>query len=170
MSRFRHWTVAAAALGIIMVAGCNRKPGAQQGRTFGVVVMTMNNPFFVELTEGIKEVVEGHGDHLIVLDSQRNSTKQLNDLSDLLLQGSVGLFINPVNWEGIKGSLLKARDRTVPCIVVDSPVKDEDLVLSQVASDNVEAGRLACRALAEVQPEARVVIIHHSIAKSCIDR
>jgi ribose transport system substrate-binding protein len=55
-------------------------------------------------------------------------------------------------------------------VVVDAPVKDEDLVLCQVASDNVEAGRLAARALAKVKPDAKVVILHLSVNKACIDR
>ncbi|MCX5757817.1 MAG: substrate-binding domain-containing protein, partial [Candidatus Hydrogenedentes bacterium] len=80
------------------------------------------------------------------------------------------LFINPVNWEGIKGSLLQAKGKSIPCIVVDAPVKDEELVLCQVASDNVEAGRLAARALAQVRRPAKVVILHHSVNKACIDR
>ena len=80
------------------------------------------------------------------------------------------LFINPVNWEGIRGSLIDAKRRGVPVIVVDAPVSDPDLVLCQVASDNVEAGRLAAAALARVNPKAKAVILHHSINKACIDR
>lgn len=143
---------------------------ASKGRLFGVVYQTMNNPFFVELNAGLKEVIDAHGDQLVALDSQFNSLKQKNDISDLLLKGVSAVFINPVNWEGIKGSLLQARDKKIPCIVIDAPVKDEDLVLCQVASDNVEAGRLAARALAQVRRPAKVVILHHSINKACIDR
>jgi ribose transport system substrate-binding protein len=80
------------------------------------------------------------------------------------------LFLNAVNWEGIRGSLIEAKRRNVPVIVVDSPVSDPDLVLCQAASDNLEAGRLAATALAEVNPKAKVVILHHSINKACIDR
>jgi len=122
------------------------------------------------ILEGIKEVVEAHGDRLITLDAQWNSLKQKNDISDLLLKGASGVFINPVNWEGIKGSLLQAKENRIACVVVDAPVKDEDLVLCQVASDNVEAGRLAARALAKVKPDAKVVILHLSVNKACIDR
>ena len=50
------------------------------------------------------------------------------------------------------------------------PVEDAELVLTQVASDNVEAGRLAARALGEVNPNAKVGIIHYSVNKACIDR
>jgi len=170
--RFRSLAVLVAAL--VLASGCERKaqPGAKgsAGRLFGVTFQTMNNPFFVELNAGLRQVVEAHGDRLVTLDAQWNSLKQRNDISDMILQNAAGVFINPVNWEGIKGSLLQAKDKGVPCIVVDAPVKDLDLVVCQVASDNVEAGRLAARALAEVRRPAKVVILHRSVNKACIDR
>lgn len=159
---------------LIFTIGCSKKKdGAESGserRFFAVSFQTMNNPFFVDLNSGIKEVVEAHGDRLVTLDAQWNSLKQKNDISDMILQGAAGIFINPVNWEGIKGSLIQAKKKQIPCIVVDAPVKDADLVLCQVASDNGEAGRLAARALAKVKPNAKVVILHLSINKACIDR
>ncbi len=155
-------------------APANAGPGAASapsaGRLFGVTFQTMNNPFFVDLNDGLKKVVERHGDRLITLDAQFNSLKQKNDISDLLQQKPAAIFINPVNWEGVKGSLLDAKRRGVPVIVVDAPVADPDLVLCQVASDNVEAGRLACEALARLNPNAKVVILHHSVNKACLDR
>src|SRR4029079_4865651 len=63
-----------------------------------------------------------------------------------------------------------ARRKDVPVIVVDAPVNDPDLVLCQVASDNLEAGRMAAEALAKVRPQAKIVILHHSVNKACIDR
>ena len=130
----------------------------------------MNNPFFLDLEQGLKGVIEAHGDRLVTLDAQFNSLKQKNDISDLLQQQPAALFINPVNWEGVRGSLIEAKRKNVPVIIVDAPVNDPDLVLCQVASDNVEAGRLAAQALAKVRPQARIVILHHSVNKACIDR
>ncbi len=162
-------------LGSLLLAwgvGCSKPDTtkAEGGRLFGVTFQTMNNPFFVELNEGLKEVIEAHGDRLVTLDAQFNSLKQRNDIADLLQQQPTALFINPVNWEGIKGSLVEARRKGVPAIIVDAPVSEPDLVLCQVASDNVEAGRLACEALAKVNPKAQVVILHLSVNKACIDR
>jgi len=161
----------------VIANGCGRKEKTTDAhgeeRLFGVTFQTMNNPFFVDLNEGIKQAVEAHGDRLVTLDAQWNSLKQRNDISDLILQNASGIFINPVNWEGIKGSLLQAKRKGVPCIVVDAPVKDKDLILCQVASDNVEAGRLAARALAEVcsaRRQTKIVILHLSVNKACIDR
>lgn len=160
------------------VIGCNSggpnssQPQADSAkkRLFGVTFQTMNNPFFVDLNNGIKDVVTAHGDELVTLDAQFDSLKQKRDFSDLIFRGASGVFINPVNWEGVKGSLLQAKEKNIPAIVVDAPVKDMDLVLCTVASDNVEAGRLALRALAKVNPKAKIVILHRSVNKACIDR
>ena len=155
-------------------SGCGKPAtgvaGGDGGRLFGVTFQTMNNPFFVDLNRGLKQVIEAHGDRLVTLDAQFNSLKQRNDIADLLQQKPAALLINPVNWEGIKGSLIEARRQGVPAIIVDAPVSEPDLVLCQVASDNVEAGRLACEALAGVNPRAKVVILHLSVNKACIDR
>jgi len=164
-------------LAVLGLAGCEpargpaTTPGTQPvGRVFGVSFQTMNNPFFVDLNDGLREVIEAHGDQLVTLDAQFNSLKQKNDVSDLVLRNPAGVFLNPVNWEGVKGSLNQAQREGVPVIIVDAPAKDQDLVVCTVASDNLEAGRLACRALAKVKPQAKVVILHRSVNKACIDR
>jgi ribose transport system substrate-binding protein len=170
----------------VFLAGCGGEPGpgaspatpgpkgqagaSAGGRLFGVSVQTMNNPFFIDLEEGLKGVIDLHGDRLVMLDAQFNSLKQKNDISDVLQQQPAALFINPVNWEGVRGSLIEAKRKGVPVIIVDAPVSDPELVVSQVASDNVEAGQLAAEALGKVNPKAKAVILHHSVNKACIDR
>jgi ribose transport system substrate-binding protein len=162
----------AVSVTVLSWTGCNRSSPAPGGggQLFGVSFQTMNNPFFVDLNDGLKAVIEAKGDRLVTLDAQFNSLKQKNDVDDLLQQQPAAIFINPVNWEGIKGTLIEANRKNIPIVIVDAPVSDPDLVLCQVASDNVEAGRLACEALAKVKPEAKVVILHLSVNKACIDR
>ncbi|MHC4181675.1 MAG: substrate-binding domain-containing protein, partial [Planctomycetota bacterium] len=96
----------AAAIGMGLLSGCDPQDetatSSSEGRLFAISFQTMNNPFFVDLNEGIKEVVETHGDRLVTLDAQFNSLKQKNDVSDMILQRASGIFINPVNWEGSK--------------------------------------------------------------------
>ena len=168
------------ALALLLIAGCGRSnktagtsttSGNNKGRLFGVSFQTMNNPFFVHLNEGLKQVVESNGDRLVTVDAQWNSLKQKNDISDLINQGATAIFINPVNWEGVTSSLLQAKAKGIPCIIVDAPAKDQDLVLCTVASDNVEAGRLAAKALIDAMPGGgKLVILHHSVNKACLDR
>jgi ribose transport system substrate-binding protein len=164
----------AGFIGALLLAGCgdHQTTGTPntKGLLFGATFQTLNNPFFADLNQGLKDVVEAHGDRLVTLDAQFNSLKQKNDIADLLQQQPAAIFINPVNWEGIKGSLIEAKRKNIPVIIVDAPVSDPDLVLCQVASDNFEAGRLACEALAKVKPNAKLVILHLSVNKACIDR
>ena len=162
-----------AVAALVFAAGCQDANDADKnakGRLLGVSFQTMNNPFFVDLNEGLKKVVEANGDRLMTVDAQFNSLKQKNDISDLVHQGAKAIFINPVNWEGIRGSLIQAKRKGIPVIIVDAPAKDMDLVLCTVASDNVKAGRLAAQALAKVRPQAKIAILHLSVNKACIDR
>ncbi|MGQ9589953.1 MAG: sugar ABC transporter substrate-binding protein [Planctomycetota bacterium] len=153
-----------ASAAILAAAGCRRGPFV------GVSFQTMNNPFFIDLAEGLESVVAERGYRLEVRDAQWNSLKQKNDMADLVMGKAAAIFLNPVNWEGVTGSLEFARSKGIPTIVVDAPVSDPSLVLATVASDNFEAGRLAARALAEACRPARIAILHRSVNKACIDR
>lgn len=166
----RHWPfpVLSAAL---FLSGC--RPAVQpasSGRLFGATFQTLNNPVFVEIDNGLKSVIEARGDRLVTLDARFSAQKQKSDVSELLQENPAAIFINPVNWEGIRSTLIEAKRKKVPVIIVDAPVSDPGLVLCQVASDNFEAGRLACESLAKIKPDARIAILHLSLNRACIDR
>ena len=167
-----HRVLGQIVVALALLTGCKpaTTPKTEGARLFVISFQTLNNPFFVELNEGLKASVEAKGDRLVTVDAQYNSLKQKNDVVELLQQQPAVVFINPVNWEGVKATLIEVRRRNVPVIIVDAPVSDPDLVLCQIASDNVEAGRLACEALARMKPAAKVVIVQHSVNKPSIDR
>lgn len=143
---------------------------AANAQVMGAVFQTLDNPFFRELNEGIKEVVESNGDRLITLDSDWQGAKQREDIASLLAMNVSVIFLNPVDWEGLQESLQVAKQRDVVCVAVDTQVKDDKLVLCQVVSDNTEAGRLAARSLAKARDSARIAILHIPSNKACIDR
>ncbi len=168
----RHFLILTAIAPFLLI-GCKpneRSSAVTQGHLFGATFQTLNNPVFVEINNGLKATVEAHGDRLITIDAQFSTLKQKNDVAELLQQQPAVIFINPVNWEGVRGTLIEAKRKNVPVIIVDAPVSDPDLVLCQVASDNFEAGRLACESLAKAKPEAKIVILHLSVNRACIDR
>jgi len=141
-------------------------------RRFGATFMTLNNPFFVTLNEGLKQAIEANGDKLITLDPQLDLNKQIAGVEDLIAQGVDGIFLNSVDWKGIKPALEAANKAGVPVFVVDAPVFDDDLVVTTVASNNWEAGVLAAKHLTETLgiTEGNVVILEHPTAKSAIER
>jgi ribose transport system substrate-binding protein len=164
-----HWLFLVAA-GSALLAGCGHESAAPAKQLFTASFQSLNNPVFVEINNGLEATVVARGARLVTRDAQFSHQKQMEDIGALLQQQPTAIFVNPVNWEGIKDSLIAAKRKQVPVIIVDAPVSDPDLALCQVASDNVEAGRLACEALAQVKPAAKIVILHLSTNRACIDR
>lgn len=141
-------------------------------KKFGATFMTLNNPFFVELNEGLKQVIESNGDKLISLDPQLDVKKQIAEVEDLISQGVDGIFLNPCDWKGIKPALEAAKKANIPIYVVDAPVFDDNLVVTTVVSDNGNAGVLCAKHLTETLgiTEGNIVILEHPTAKSAIER
>lgn len=138
---------------------------------FGATYMTLNNPFFVELNEGIKDVVESREGKLMTLDPQLDVNKQIAQVKDLICQGADLIFLNPVDWKAIKPALVAAKDAEIPVIVVDAPVFDSELVESTVVSDNYNAGILcALDMIKRIGKKGNVAILEHPTAKSGVDR
>ena len=137
---------------------------------FGATYMTMNNPFFVALNDGIKAVVEANGDHLITLDPVLDQARQINQINDLISLNVDAIFLNPVDWQGVKPALEACVAAGIPVINVDAPVYDEDLVDCIVASDNYNAGVLCAQDMMKRIDSGNIVILEHPTAKSAIDR
>ncbi len=164
-------------LGISLFAGCISKEDMKLSSSdekkqykFGATYMTLNNPFFVALNNGIKDVVEGNGDILVALDPALDPNKQISQIEDLISQGVDVLFVSPTDWKTIKPALLAAQKAGIPIINLDSPVYDEDLVKSIIASDNYNAGVLCAIDMMSQLNSAKIVILEHRTAKSAIDR
>ena len=58
-------------------------PALAQG-TVGLVLSTLNNPFFVTLKEGAEGKAKQLGYELLVLDSQNDPAKEIANVEDLL--------------------------------------------------------------------------------------
>ena len=140
------------------------------GLKFGSCLMTLNNPFFIALNNGIKAVVEAHGDRLVTLDPALDQGRQLAEMEDLISQKVSAIFLTPVDWKAVRPALELARKAGIPIINVDAPVFDTDLVACVVASDNYKAGVLVAQDVLKRLKSANVVLLEHPTTKSGIDR
>jgi len=137
---------------------------------FGATYMTLNNPFFVALNGGIKEVVEANGDTVVALDPALDVNKQISQIEDLVAQKVDAIFVSPADWKGIRPALEAAQKAGIPVINVDSQVFDVELVNSVIGSDNYNAGVLCAKDMMSKMHKANIVILEHPTAKSAIDR
>ena len=112
------------------------------GKSVGLVISTLNNPFFVSLKEGAELEAEKLGLNLIILDSQNDPAKELSNVEDLLSRQIGVLLLNPADSEAAGRAVKRANDSNVPVITLDRSVTS-GAVVSHIASDNVAGGEMA---------------------------
>lgn len=123
----------------------------------GVSISTLNNPFFVTLKNGILKEAKKKGMDVIVVDAQNDSTKQVNNIEDLIQQGVDVLLINPTDSAAISTAVKSANKMGIPVITIDRSA-DEGNVATFVASDNIKGGKMAANYIIDqVGEKAKVV-------------
>ena len=142
-------------LALAMVLSCT----AAMAEKIGYTCMDGTNPFFVALEGAIREVVEANGDELISLDPQNSNEKQLNLVEDLINQGIVAMFINPVDRDGITPALDALQAAGIPMFGFDTEVTDMDKLVTYAGSDNYNAGYVCGLDLVEKCPDGGPIIV-----------
>lgn len=151
-------------------SGSNGKESKDQ-YVFGYTSMTQNNPFFQVLEKAIREKVEANGDKLITTNPAMNVELQINQIEDMIAQGIDAIFLNPVDWEGIRPALVMLEEAGIPIINYDTEVKDFKYVTAYVGSDNKNAGRVAGEDLVRKFPEGgKIAVLDSPTMNSINDR
>ncbi len=122
----------------------------------GMVISTLNNPFFVTLKEGAEAAAKELGYELIILDSQNDSAKERANVDDLVQKGVSVLLINPVDSDAAAVSVNAAIAKKIKVISVDRGVNGAD-VDSHIASDNVAGGKMAAEFILEALADKDVI-------------
>ena len=111
-------------------------------KTLGLVISTLNNPFFVTLKEGAQTVADKAGVKLVVFDSQDDSAKMTSAIEDLIQKKVDAILVNPTDSDAVVPSVLKANKAGIPIFTIDRG-SSGGKVVSHIASDNVAGGRMA---------------------------
>lgn len=110
--------------------------------TIGLSISTLNNPFFVTLSDGAKAKAKEMKVTLKVVDAGDDSAKQVSDIEDLVSSGVKVLIVNPVDSDAVASAVQDAIDAGVNVIAVDRIVNGVKVDCS-IASDNVAGAQMA---------------------------
>ena len=156
------------ALALVMIMSCT---ALAEGNKIGYTCMDGTNPFFVTLEAAIREVVEANGDVLVSLDPQNSNEKQIAQIEDLISQGIVAMFVNPVDRDGIIAGLDKLKEAGIPMFGFDTEVADMSYLVSYAGSDNYNAGFVCGQDLVAKCPDGGPIIVLDSpTMQSVVDR
>ena len=136
------------ALIIGTLAACSSQKSLKDEKKIGMVVSTLNNPFFVSLKEGAEKRAKELGYEVVVLDSQNDASKERANVEDLVQLGITTLIINPTDSDAVVNSIKVANDNNVKVITIDRKSNGGEVVC-HVASDNIKGGELAAKFILE---------------------
>lgn len=108
----------------------------------GVSISTTNNPYFVAMKDGLDKYADKKEVSLKVADAQDDAARQADDVQNFISQNVDAILINPVDSDAIVPAIKAANNASIPVILIDRGSNGGD-VLTTVASDNVEAGKMA---------------------------
>lgn len=108
----------------------------------GVSISTTNNPYFVAMRDGLDKFAGEKKVSLKVADAQDDAARQADDIQNFISQNVDAILINPVDSKAVVSSIKAANSANIPVILIDRGSEGGD-VLTTVASDNVEAGKMA---------------------------
>ena len=154
----------AAGTMLMTMGGCNAitidgeenvREGSS-GNVIGFSVSTLNNPFFVTLTEGARKAATENNVELVVVDAGDDAAKQTSDIEDLVSRNVGVLIVNPVDSDAVAPAVKSAMSQGIKVIAVDRGVNGVD-VDCQIASDNVAGARMATEYLMELVGEGAKV-------------
>lgn len=182
MQRLLKWTLTLAVAAMLLaVIGCgkaddktakNLNQKAASGITVGVSLLTRTHPFYQDLEAGLKEAADSAGFQLAVTAGEFDVAKQKDQINDFIVQKVNAIIVSPCDSRSIGTAIAAANEAGIPVFTADiACLAPEAKVISHIASDNVEGGRLAARAVAEaINGSGKIAIIDHPEVESVIQR
>ena len=139
--------------------------------SIGLAVSTLNNPFFVTLSEGAQAKADELGVDLIVVDAGDDAAKQASNIEDLISKNISVLIVNPVDSDAVAPSVKDAVAAGIKVVSVDRVVNGVDVDCA-IASDNVAGAQMATEYLVSLVGEGAKVAELEGVsgASATIDR
>jgi ribose transport system substrate-binding protein len=132
---------------LIVVTGCQRS----EVRVVGVVPKGANHIFWQTVHAGaIKAAREFHFEvQWNAPTLEVDSSRQIEIVESMINRHVAGIVLAPVDRQALVGVVERAAREGIPVAIFDSAI-DTNRVISYVATDNTEGGRMAARRLSEV--------------------
>lgn len=110
-----------------------------------IIVSTLNNPWFVVLSEAAEKRCAELGYDSTVFDSQSDTAKETAHFENLIAAGYKAVLFNCTDADGSIANVRRAKEAGIPVFCIDREVNATDAATSQILSDSYSG----CVALGE---------------------
>ncbi|CAM2140638.1 ribose transport system substrate-binding protein [Pararobbsia alpina] len=148
-----------AVISAVLACGFAQQALADASHPVVALLPGVTDPFYFTMHRGAEKAAkEDNVELLFQVPKAWNTTEQVPILKALIAKHPDVLLVSPVDKQQLIGPLKEAYDAGIKVITVDTYIGDgkyqtgkgdADFPLSYIASDNLEGGRVAARALAK---------------------
>ena len=153
----------------LAMASCGRGRGTAKPLV-GVTLLTEQHAFYKDLEDGLREEAGAKNLDLVIVACEMDPAKQAAQIEDFVARHVAALLVAPCDSSAVAQNLTSADRAGIPVFTADIAAHGAHVV-SHVASDNVQGGRLAAQALAKfIGDRGNVVIIDQPTVASVQER
>lgn len=128
-------------------------------KTIGMVVPTLNNPFFVSVADSAKKTAGDAGYTVTILDAGNDPGKQLTQAQDLISKKPACLLFDPVDSDAIAPAVQAANAAGIPVSAIDRVPSKGDII-AYASADNLKVGEAIGKYIVDyLKGKGNVVII-----------
>ncbi len=176
-TRTRGFGLLAAWFGLLLLSGCaggsigptGPAPGVKKEKyTIAVIPKDTNHEFWKSVHHGVRQAVDelGGPDKVRIVwkapDDPIKPSAQIAIVEAMIAQGVDGICLAPQDSQALVDVVRQANAQNIPVVIFDSALDDDDTIVSYVATDNREGGRMGARALAErLDGEGEVILFRY---------
>jgi ribose transport system substrate-binding protein len=136
----------------------------------GVSLLTETHTFYKELEVGLRQEAAVRGLDLVIVACEMDPAKQAAQIEDFVAQQVSAILLAPCDSNAVGPHLAGPARAGIPVFTVDIAARGGQVV-SHIASDNVQGGRLAAQAMARLLGDrGNVLVIDHPTVASVQDR
>lgn len=136
----------------------------------GVTLLTQTHTFFKDLEAGVRDAAAKNGFDVVVVACEMDPARQAAQIEDFVAQKVAAILAAPCDSSAIAPALAGPEQAGIPVFTADIAAHGGKVV-SHVASDNVQGGRLAGQTLASlIGGTGKIAIIDHPTVASVQER
>lgn len=139
----------------------------------GLSVLTLTNPFFKVIADTMTAEAAKHGYEVVVVSGELDPARQQSQVQDFVVARMSAIVLTPCDSKAIGPAIEEANAAGIPVFTADiACLAPKAKVVTHVATDNLQGGKLAAEAMIEALGEAggEVAILDHKPVESCILR
>ena len=129
----------------LMTNACSEKK--KDSLVIGVSMLSMQNEFIQQVADALEKSAKTANVELIVVDAERSSLKQVEQVESFISQQVDAIILNPCEFEASSPAIEKAQKAGIPIVNVNSSTKSKPDAF--VGSDDAESANMAMELIAK---------------------